>query len=508
MVDVAAEAANDPGREDGPAIDMDLSPKKQDGLQTPSSTHSTAAPDSPWGHGTMSSTSDSMMMDYQSEIPLAPLQERSSSAGSGRPRATQKKPKRQNQPGSIGCIGCTSPTQRSLLKPNLAATLSGFYDPTAMSPRELRKRLSPFLRHSSSQSPAAVPVTLSRAKAMQTSKSSPGLGPLHPMRQPLPYNGPEHPFVRVNDANVEVDRQGYPLIQVFPPDHKEDWDERHQLLVWVKGQRGDRAGRKVGDIRPDNQLLPKDARTWCGPPNATTQSELPKLQEHLGTLRHGPKMMARMQPPPHPPTELRHQPGTPMKLVGWAADVQNSRERVSDNAGPTEKYKFGGTMSDRDGKVRLWNERWHKDMASMNEGLHKSHRQYFVQQSLYNALEKQIVFEPGAVGLKLAMESGVVLKVEPGSQAHQLGVIVGSRCLSVAGKPFLSEGGLSVGGGKPLLTKADLLAAESGTETYEAVFMQSAAQAWRRYGHQEGPERAQWSPMTMKKPPIFGTLGC
>lgn len=113
MVDVAAEAANDPGREDGPAIDMDLSPKKQDGLQTPSSTHSTAAPDSPWGHGTMSSTSDSMMMDYQSEIPLAPLQERSSSAGSGRPRATQKKPKRQNQPGSIGCIGCTSPTHES-----------------------------------------------------------------------------------------------------------------------------------------------------------------------------------------------------------------------------------------------------------------------------------------------------------------------------------------------------------------------------------------------------------
>jgi Ca2+-binding EF-hand superfamily protein len=48
-----------------------------------------------------------------------------------------------------------------------------------------------------------------------------------------------------------------------------------------------------------------------------------------------------------------------------------------------DRYVLGGTMHDRDGMLRTWNERWSSTMSMLNDGCHPDHRSYFTQHSVF-----------------------------------------------------------------------------------------------------------------------------
>jgi len=73
-------------------------------------------------------------------------------------------------------------------------------------------------------------------------------------------------------------------------------------------------------------------------------------------------------------------------------------------------------------------------------------------------MESKLVFEPGTVGLDVGEASGFVTSVSEAEQAHRLGVRVGMRFLTVAGKPY---------------TAWRYHDAKAGTKKYEVTFAQA-----------------------------------
>lgn len=116
----------------------------------------------------------------------------------------------------------------------------------------------------------------------------------------------------------------------------------------------------------ENALKPKGMREYFSRPGA-----LPDVKETLRRKRGGLSQLKRLEQEDPPPP-----PSLPVTAEGGAAICP-------------ERHTFGGKMSDRDGEVRPWNDRWHKSVAALNDGLHPAHRQYFCQRSVYEAAPSQ-----------------------------------------------------------------------------------------------------------------------
>merc|ERR1711988_1628711 len=66
----------------------------------------------------------------------------------------------------------------------------------------------------------------------------------------------------------------------------------------------------------------------------------------------------------------------------------NERKRtplVPDTGAPLipTRHTFGGTMNDRDGMQRKWNDRWQNGLSALSSHYHPDHRAYFTQHSLF-----------------------------------------------------------------------------------------------------------------------------
>jgi len=190
-----------------------------------------------------------------------------------------------------------------------------------------------------------------RRQSVRRVKSAGGNG--HPFGVPPPFRGPKNPF-----CGSEVDLEGYPNVQVFSPEHAADWDDRHHLNIFSEG-------RKTGTLRPDNTLIPKGERFLFSKP-----SKPPELKAHLSTLKNSKALLESLDlPEKKMPASVVSADGSPSLFPG--------------------RHKLGGTMRDRDNEIRAWNDRWHCTIASMNDHLHKSHRQYFVEKSVFEEAKSQ-----------------------------------------------------------------------------------------------------------------------
>jgi len=147
-----------------------------------------------------------------------------------------------------------------------------------------------------------------------------------------------------------LDKTGRPNNPVSPPSRKEAWDEQHH---------------KIGT---ENELLPKQMRSYFSRPQS-----LPELRGELTVRRDGlaKSLVSILDADEVPPTKP---------------------PRISADAGAPvcpERHTFGGTMNDRDGSMRPWNDRWQTGIHLINENLHPLHRMAFTQKSLFEASPSQ-----------------------------------------------------------------------------------------------------------------------
>mmetsp|Transcript_94397 Transcript_94397/g.236961 ORF Transcript_94397/g.236961 Transcript_94397/m.236961 type:complete len:235 (-) Transcript_94397:159-863(-) len=186
----------------------------------------------------------------------------------------------------------------------------------------------------------------SRPASSQTSKSAPSL---HGSSRSSPFKT-QPPF-----QPPMIDKHGFAKFRVFRPAHTQDWDEKHHLEHTAKG-----------DVRPDNALLQTGCRHYFSAPQTT-----PELRTHLSSMTSASESLLKSLDLPE--EKKRTSP--------FSADTSPS--------GLPERYTFGGTMTDRDKRRRPWNNRWSSGMYIMNEGLHKAHRTYFSQNSIYETMDSQ-----------------------------------------------------------------------------------------------------------------------
>eukprot|EP00929_Paragymnodinium_shiwhaense_P035246 TRINITY_DN19054_c0_g1_i1.p1 TRINITY_DN19054_c0_g1~~TRINITY_DN19054_c0_g1_i1.p1 ORF type:complete len:331 (+),score=50.05 TRINITY_DN19054_c0_g1_i1:66-995(+) len=244
-----------------------------------------------------------------------------------------------------------SPASTRVPDTPMAHTLSSVSSATALSP----VHTEPSAVHAE---PSANTPTLARSVSSPVAKRK--------KRSPFnvqPFKVPAGPFVDV--GNPEVDTKGYPVIHASVPEHPGAWDDRHQLHLWGG------AGSKADDQRPANDFLPRGTRNVF-----SKQESMMQLKDHLSTMHDSQGFPS----------------GQGLLKTLSLPEISMPVSRISADASPTmmpEKHFFGGSMLDRDGKVRLWNDRWQLSVADMNEHLHRSHREYFVQKSLYEGAPSQ-----------------------------------------------------------------------------------------------------------------------
>lgn len=147
-----------------------------------------------------------------------------------------------------------------------------------------------------------------------------------------------------------VDQFGFPCAQVSLLDESA-WDERHQL----NGS--------------ENELKPKGIRDYFA--RVQTMKELKR------DLKYNP-----------------HLCNTAPLLKSLALPEINDRKPsfICPDAGPPlvpTRHVFGGSMKDRDGEERMWNDRWHKGISILNDNCHPDHRAYFTQKSLFEESPSQ-----------------------------------------------------------------------------------------------------------------------
>jgi len=157
-----------------------------------------------------------------------------------------------------------------------------------------------------------------------------------PLRCPPPWNKPL------------TDKWGFPKSVESPPP-AEPWDVRHHL----KGM--------------PNDVIPKDRRTYFSKPQslAELQTELTNNPAHASMLKR---------------IESGDLPGRPRSIISCDAGAPVCPER----------HVFGGTMLDRDGMGRTWNNRWHTGIAILNEHCHPDHRTYFTQRTIFERSPSQV----------------------------------------------------------------------------------------------------------------------
>jgi len=125
----------------------------------------------------------------------------------------------------------------------------------------------------------------------------------------------------------KADHTGFAKFQLYRPSHTQDWDERHHMEFTRKGDRKAHKESSPSLLRDPEGKEPKPPRSPITPDCA-------------------------------PP--VLH-----------------------------ERHAFGGSMKDRDQRVRPWSDRWHTGIHRLNDGMHHSHRQYFVQKSIYETAPSQ-----------------------------------------------------------------------------------------------------------------------
>jgi len=157
-----------------------------------------------------------------------------------------------------------------------------------------------------------------------------------PLRCPLPYNKPL------------TDKWGFPKSLESPPP-AEPWDVRHHLQGMP------------------NDVVPKERRTYFSKPQS-----LAELEVELTNNPASASMLKRIQ--------SGDLPGRPRSIISCDAGAPVCPER----------HVFGGTMLDRDGMGRTWNNRWHTGIAMLNEHCHPDHRTYFTQRSLFERSPSQV----------------------------------------------------------------------------------------------------------------------
>lgn len=157
-----------------------------------------------------------------------------------------------------------------------------------------------------------------------------------PLRCPPPWNKPL------------TDKWGFPKsLESLPP--AEPWDVRHHLQGMP------------------NDVMPKEQRAYFSKPQSTVE-----LQAELTKNPSCSSMLKRI--------EAGDLPGRPRSIIS------------SDAGAPVcpQRHVFGGTMLDRDGFGRTWNNRWQTGIAILNEHCHPDHRTYFTQRSIFERSPSQI----------------------------------------------------------------------------------------------------------------------
>lgn len=147
-----------------------------------------------------------------------------------------------------------------------------------------------------------------------------------------------------------IDQFGFPCAQTNPL--TEDlWDARHQL----NGS--------------ENELKPKGIRDYFSKVQSPKELRRDlKYNPHLSNTQSLLKSMSLPEIDDRKPSFICPDSGPPLV--------------------PT-RHGFGGNMKDRDGMERLWNDRWHKSIAALNENCHPDHRTYFAQKSLFEESPSQ-----------------------------------------------------------------------------------------------------------------------
>lgn len=141
-----------------------------------------------------------------------------------------------------------------------------------------------------------------------------------------------------------VDQFGFPCAQVSSLDEKY-WDPRHQL----NGS--------------ENELKPKGIRDYFS--KVETKRELKRELKYNAALSNTQSLLHSMSLP-----EINDRKASP----------------ICPDSGPPmvpTRHVIGGTMRDRDGNERMWNDRWEKGLSVNNHLCHPDHRAYFTQKSLF-----------------------------------------------------------------------------------------------------------------------------
>ncbi|CAE8709990.1 unnamed protein product [Polarella glacialis] len=173
------------------------------------------------------------------------------------------------------------------------------------------------------------------------SSSSPGLNRSGAMMSPLRS--------KLNLVAPRLDASGFPRVKPGKPPHTHAWNERHS----------------IGGM--DNSLMPKGQRLYF-----SKSQSLPELRDHL--VHHAK----------HSQTQIQRLDSEEIQAFPPSF--------VSADAGPPvvpTRHVPGGTMADRDQKLRPWNNRWECGVHMMNSKLHPLHRSGFSTKSLFETSQSQ-----------------------------------------------------------------------------------------------------------------------
>lgn len=164
--------------------------------------------------------------------------------------------------------------------------------------------------------------------------------------------------VKLNFKVPELDEFGFPQVRGGPASHSRDWNGRHHLHE-------DRNGTGVVS---NDEVAFKQRRYF----SKATQSDR-ELKDELSQVANGQSIIRKMDSTDWPSLPRQQYPVSP------------------DAGAPVliEKHKIGGSMRDRDGLIREWDDRWHHCMSPMNEQMHPSHRGTFVRKSFFESSTSQ-----------------------------------------------------------------------------------------------------------------------
>jgi len=128
---------------------------------------------------------------------------------------------------------------------------------------------------------------------------------------------------------------------------------------------------KTGDPIANNEDLPKACRRMFSKPQS-----MPDLQAHLAKLPNTETLRREFALDDEPPDGA----------YGPVSADLDYRICLSSSA---ERHKISGAMLDRDYNEREWNNRWHTSISEMNDCMHRLHKDYFVQRSLFDTSKSQ-----------------------------------------------------------------------------------------------------------------------